>query len=175
MSVPDYGSRWPVLVALGNAALLVTAAVGIFAITYRLRGPEGEFAAGPPTAPTAPPSADSPPQTVEMTIPGMPSADAPRKPDAKEEIVIDLDREGKIRFEGEPMELAMLRTRLCEFSTDLRRRVLVTIRPADDCLFRYVKDVIRVCDECVISSYKVSGPPAHQEATGPKPNETSAV
>lgn len=167
MKTGNWSSRWLIVLAVGNALVLIAIAVGV----WRMRG---EDLAGPvPVAPSgapqvvhAPPIGDPPPPPPGMRkkLPLPPS----------DEIVIDLDGEGRIRLAGEPMDLGMLRMRLCQLHAEYRRRAVVTIRASDDCLFRHVRDVMNVCDECVISSH-LSSPPAPGNPSRPSWNDTSAV
>lgn len=158
------------LVALGNAAALLGLAAAVW--WYRVwLGEAGSILLEPMAK--APAGVES----VEMPIPPVPPASMrkklPRPPG--EELIIDLDSEGNIRLAGEPMDLGALRMRLCKLHADYRRRVVVTIRASDDCLFRHVRDVMNVCDECVISSYNLSAPPVPSNPGRPGPNDTSAV
>lgn len=163
-------SRWLLLVAVGNVLLLVALAAGVW---WFGGGQAGSTPVGEAPPPFEPLSVQAPP--IDKPPPPRPGTRKvlPRPPE--EELVIDLDGEGKIRLAGEPMELGVLRMRLCQLHADYRKRVVVTIRASDDCLFRHIKDVMNACDECVITTYHFSAPPVPNNLSRPGLNDTSAV
>lgn len=164
-------TRWLVVVAVGNAVLLL----GLAAVVAWLRTDNTSEQVSHAPLPAALEKSDPAMSERPLPIPPPPGMRRilPRPPG--DEIIIDLDSEGNIRLGGEPVELRVLRTRLCQLNADHRRRAIVTIRASDDCLFRHVRDVMDVCDECVISTYTLSSPRHPSQLAQPGKNDVSAV
>ena len=83
-------------------------------------------------------------------------------PEPQVEIVIDVDRNGKLQVDGKPTELAALRNLLAlrQFEAG---GVGVTIRADERCRFYHVRQVIRACDETAGVPYKLQPLPEESE------------
>jgi hypothetical protein len=102
----------------------------------------------------------------ENEIPRIPAAGPRNQPPmpreallvGHDEIVVDLDRDGKLHIDGKPAELDALRNLLAMRQVE-SGAIGVTIRTDERCRFYYVRQVIRACDESAGVPYKLRSLP----------------
>ena len=70
------------------------------------------------------------------------------------QITVELDKAGKLKLDGEAIELAALLDRLKVFAADATTSITVDVRADEECQFRNVVALISTCQELGITRFR---------------------